>query len=64
MKETISPSEPGQKPITFQKGGLHSTTGTPPDQKIPKSKIAAALAGRFGPKGKSQALFMKNVLKG
>lgn len=64
MKETIKPSEPGQKPITFQKGGLHQTTNTPVGEKIPGFKIAGALAGKYGPKGKQQALFMKNVLKG
>jgi len=64
MKETIQPSEPGQKPINFQKGGLHATTSTPTGDKIPTSKIAAALAGKFGAKGKAQALFMKNILKG
>jgi hypothetical protein len=64
MQETIKPSEPGQKSISFQKGGLHETTGTPMDEKIPHSKIAAALAGKYGPKGRQQALFMKNVLKG
>jgi len=63
MQETIKPKEPGQKEITFKKGGLHETTGTPADEKIPSSKIAAALAGRYGRKGKEQALFMKNVLK-
>jgi len=64
MQETIKPTEPGQKKITFQKGGLHQTTSTPPGDKIPASKIAAALAGKYGPKGRQQALFMKNVLKG
>jgi hypothetical protein len=64
QKETIQPNAPGQKPITFNKGGLHVTTNTPVGQKIPASKIAAALAGQYGPKGKQQALFMKNVLKG
>lgn len=66
MKETIqpSPADPSQKPITFNKGGMHQTTSTPAGQKIPKAKIAAALAGKFGAKGKSQALFMRNVLKG
>lgn len=63
MQETIKPKEEGQKPITFKKGGLHTTTGTPQDEKIPAGKIAAALAGKYGPKGKMQALFMKNVLK-
>lgn len=64
MKETIKPSAPGEKPISFTPGGLHKTTSTPTDEKIPKAKIAAALAGKMGAKGKSQALFMKNVLKG
>lgn len=64
MKETIKPSEPGQKPISFTPGGLHQTTSTPAGEKIPASKVAAALAGKYGPKGKQQALFMKNVLKG
>ncbi len=64
MIQTIQAKDPGQKPIEFKKGGLHTTTGTPQDEKIPKEKIAAALAGRFGAKGKAQALFMKNVLKG
>lgn len=64
MQQTINSKEPGQKPITFQKGGLHATTGTPASEKIPKGKIAAALAGKMGAKGKAQALFMKNVLKG
>lgn len=63
MQETIN-GQDGQKPITFTKGGLHTTTGTPQDQKIPAAKIAAALAGKYGPKGRQQALFMKNVLKG
>ena len=64
MKETIQPNEPGQKPITFSKGGLHRSTNTPQDEKIPAKKMAAALAGKYGPKGKAQALFAKNVLKG
>lgn len=63
MQETIHPSEPGQKPLTFNKGGLHQTTSTPMGEKIPAAKIAAALAGKYGPKGRQQALFMKNVLK-
>jgi len=63
MQETIKPQQEGQKPITFSKGGLHRTTNTPEDEKIPASKIAAALAGKYGPKGRQQALFMKNVLK-
>lgn len=64
MKQTIQPSQPGQQPLEFNKGGLHNTTNTPMGEKIPAAKIAAALAGKYGPKGKAQGLFMKNVLKG
>lgn len=64
MQQTIKPSEPGQKPIEFNKGGLHATTSTAIGDKIPASKIAAALAGKYGKRGKEQGLFMKNVLKG
>lgn len=61
---TLQPKSKGQKKITFKQGGLHVTTGTPLGQKIPDSKIAAALAGHYGPKGKQQAMFMHNVLTG
>jgi hypothetical protein len=52
----------GKKPISFHPGGLHETTHTPAGTKIPEAKRAAALAGKYGPKGKEQALFAKNVL--
>lgn len=61
-KRTIS--KKGKKPITFEEGGLHRTTHTPAGKKIPASKIAAAKAGKYGPKGKKQAGFMQNVLTG
>lgn len=65
MKEvTIQPKEAGQKPLHFKEGGLHATTHTPMNEKIPKSKIQAALVGKYGNKGKKQAMFMKNVLVG
>lgn len=54
----------GKKPIEFQKGGLHESTGTPAGDKIPAAKVAAAASGSLGPKAKRQALFMKNVLTG
>lgn len=63
-KTTIHPKKAGQKPITFSKGGLHRSTGTPMGKPIPAAKRAAALAGKDGPKAKKQALFSKNVLKG
>lgn len=54
----------GKKPIKFHEGGLHASTGTPSGEKIPASKIAAAMSGADGPKAKKQAMFMKNVLTG
>jgi hypothetical protein len=61
-KKTIS--SPGKAPISFQPGGLHKSTGTSAGQKIPAAKVAAAAAGKLGPKAQKQALFMKNVLTG
>lgn len=63
-KETIRPTSPGQKPITFDKGGLHRSTGTPAGKPIPTSKLDSALSGNLGPKAEKQANFAKNVLKG
>lgn len=60
--ETIH--EVGKKPITFHKGGLHESLGVKQGEKIPASKISAALSGKEGTKAKMQALFMKNVLVG
>jgi len=61
---TIPPQKKGQKPITFHEGGLHESLGVPKSQKIPPSKMKAALAGNYGPKAAAQARFKKNVLKG
>jgi hypothetical protein len=61
-KTTISGSG-GKKPVTFQKGGLHSSLGVPQGQKIPVTKVAAAQAGKFGPKAKRQANFAMGMLK-
>jgi hypothetical protein len=41
--------------ITFQRGGLHESLGVPEGQSIPPAKMAAALAGKYGPKAKRQA---------
>jgi len=62
MKEVIK-SE-GHKPIVIEKGGLHRSTKTPLNQKIPASKKAAALHGKYGMKAEKQAMFAKNVLTG
>lgn len=59
--KTIEPKKEGQKPITYHPGGLHASTGTPQDKKIPQSKFERALAGGFGPKARRQALMAKNI---
>ena len=41
--------------ITFNRGGLHQSLGVPEGEPIPKAKMSAALAGRYGPKVKRQA---------
>jgi len=55
---------PGKKPISFNEGGLHSSTGTPAGKKIPAGKMAKAASGKLGPLAEKQALFKKNVLTG
>lgn len=59
-KTTIS--SPGKTPVTFEKGGLHRSLGVPQGQKIPAAKMAAAKAGKFGPKAKKQAAFAAGML--
>lgn len=62
--KTVTISKVGKKPITFKKGGLHSSLGVPQGKKIPAGKMAAAASGKDGAKAKKQALFAKNVLTG
>ena len=62
--KTVVMKAPGKKPIKFKEGGLHRSTGTPQDKKIPAAKMQKALSGGYGPKAKKQAMFAKNVLKG
>ena len=64
MKETIKPTKKGQKPITFNKGGLHKSTGTPMGEKIPETKMEDAAEGKLGMKAEKEAQFAKNVLTG
>ena len=47
----------------LKKGGLHRTTGTPMGEKIPASKVAAAAAGKYGPKGVKQAQAARTLAK-
>lgn len=53
---------PGKAPVSFQKGGLHTSTGTPQGQKIPAAKIAAAKRGEFGPLAIKQANMATGML--
>jgi hypothetical protein len=54
----------GQKPIHFKPGALHSQLGVPQGEKIPVSKMQAALSGGLGALAKKRAQFAKNVLTG
>lgn len=54
----------GEKPITFHPGGLHKSLGIKQGEKIPKSKMMAAMKGKYGKKAEKQAMFAKNVLIG
>jgi hypothetical protein len=61
-KTTISGGK-GQKPVTFNKGGLHQSLGVPQGQTIPSSKMQAALSGSYGGKAQKQANFAQGMLK-
>lgn len=60
----LKKTSPDQKTIKYHPGGLHESTHTKQGEKIPASKVKAALSGNYGPKAKRQALFAKNVLTG
>lgn len=64
QKVTMKPKKAGQHTITFKKGGLHKSLHVPQGQKIPASKMHAALEGKYGAKAKKQAHFAKEVLTG
>ena len=61
-KKKVIKGKAGQKPISFQPGGLHKSLGVPAGQPIPAAKMASALGGNEGPKAAAQARFAKNVL--
>lgn len=63
-KVTLKPKKPGQKKITFKKGGLHKSLGLPQGSKIPQAAVDRALAGHYGPLAQKQARFKQNVLTG
>lgn len=58
----LTPTKKGQKPVQFKPGGLHQSLGVPQGKPIPPGKMAAAAAGKMGPKAQKQARFAKNVL--
>lgn len=60
--KTVTIKSKGRKPLTFKKGALHRELGVPAGQKIPASKMAAALAGKDGTLAKKRATFAKEVL--
>lgn len=61
-KVTIKGGGKGKKPVSFQPGGLHESLGVPQGQPIPAAKMAAAKAGKFGPKAQKQADFATGML--
>lgn len=61
-KKTTTIKSPGRKPVQFQKGGLHKSLGVPEGQDIPAAKMAAAKAGKYGPKAVKQANLASGML--
>ena len=61
-KKTTIKGGKGKAPVSFQEGGLHQSLGVPADQPIPAAKMAAAKAGKFGPKAQKQANFATGML--
>lgn len=62
MDEKVRLKKKGKKTITFTRGGLHATTGTPEGKTIPAEKMQKALAGDYGEKGRKQAVMAKGLL--
>lgn len=52
----------GKRPVTFTRGGLHASTNTPADEKIPESKMDAAARGDYGKKALRQANMARGML--
>ena len=62
MAKTTIRGGKGQKPVTFQKGGLHRSVGVPVGEKIPAAKMAAAKRGDYGAKAQKQANMATEML--
>jgi len=63
VQKIVIKGKPGQKAIVMKKGGLHQTTSTPADKKIPAAKMQKALAGKYGKLGKKQAVAATGLLR-
>lgn len=59
---TIKGGGKGKPPVKFKAGGLHESVGVPQGQNIPAAKMAAAKAGKFGPKAQAQANLATGML--
>lgn len=65
MKSKIKVIKKAGKPeIKFKEGTLHSQLGVSQDEKIPSSKMSAALHGEYGSLAAKRARFAHNVLTG
>lgn len=62
-KVTLQPRKKGQKKVTFRKGGLHKSTGTPAGQKISSADMQKALEGYYGQLAVKQANMAQGMLK-
>lgn len=61
--KTVTIKAKGKQPVTFRKGGLHRSLNVPEGEKIPATKMRAALAGKHGPLAKKQAVMAEGMLK-
>jgi hypothetical protein len=52
----------GKPAVSFKEGGLHQSLGVPAGQTIPAAKMAAAKAGKYGPKAEAQANLATGML--
>ena len=60
--KTVIKGKSGAKPVSFKPGGLHQSLDVPAGQTIPPAKMAAAKAGKMGPKAQAQANFATGML--
>lgn len=63
-KMKVIKAKDGHKAIHFKPGALHAQLGIAQGEKIPASKMSAALSGKDGALAAKRARFAKNVLTG